>query len=164
MNKLEINHNQCKEELQDLYEKKLEYEWEQLRKLKEAQNEMKRFFENEIKRLNDRHDKDVEDLLDDFKVRLQFVQGTYEDSKKVADDLKMKNEEKLTSQEQDQLEEITDLTRRNETEVEGYDKTISELKNQIEKQRYHKNKIKAEKEDMIKKTNSIQQVTQKLVE
>lgn len=73
MNKLEINHNQCKEELQDLYEKKWDYEMEQLRKLKEAQNEMKRFFENEIKRLNDRHDADVEELLDDFKVRLQYV-------------------------------------------------------------------------------------------
>ena len=35
MNKLEINHNQCKEELQDLYEKKLEYEQEQLKRLKE---------------------------------------------------------------------------------------------------------------------------------
>jgi hypothetical protein len=53
-----------------LYEKKLEYEQEQFRKLKEAQNEMKSFFENEIKRLNDRHDADVEELLDDFKIRL----------------------------------------------------------------------------------------------
>lgn len=60
---------------------------------------MKRYFENEIKRLNERHDGDVEELLDDFKVKLQYVQGTYEDSKKVADDLKTKNEEKLTSQE-----------------------------------------------------------------
>lgn len=111
MNKLEINHNACKEELQDLYEKKLEYEQEQFRKLKEAQNETKIEFENEIKRLNDRHDADVEELLNDFTVRLQDVQGMYEDSKKVADDLKMKNEEKLTSQEQDQLHEITELTR-----------------------------------------------------
>ena len=39
MNKLEINHNQCKEELQELYEKKLEYEVEQFKKLKETQNE-----------------------------------------------------------------------------------------------------------------------------
>ena len=36
MNKLEIKHNQCKEELQDLYEHKLTFEQEQLRKLKEA--------------------------------------------------------------------------------------------------------------------------------
>ena len=97
MNKLEINHNQCKEELQDLYEKKLEYEQEQLKRLKEDQTEDKRFFENEIKRLNDRHDEDVEELLDLFKKDLQHEQGEYEDSKKKADDLKMKNEEKLTS-------------------------------------------------------------------
>lgn len=72
---------------------------DQFRKLKEFQNEMKRRFETEIKQLNDRHEADVEELLDDFKQRLQDVQGMYEDSKKKSDDLKMKNEEKLTSQE-----------------------------------------------------------------
>lgn len=35
MNKEEINHNQCKEELQDLYDKKLEYEQREFRNLKE---------------------------------------------------------------------------------------------------------------------------------
>ncbi len=70
---------------------------------------MKDQFENEIKTLNDKHDANVELLLNDFKTKLQDVQGLYEDSKKVADDLKMMNEEKLTSQEQDQLFEITEL-------------------------------------------------------
>lgn len=68
----------------------------------------------------------------------------YEDSKKVADDLKMKNEEKLTSQEQDQLHEITELTREQTNVIDGYDKQISELKNNIERERYHKNKIRTE--------------------
>ena len=45
MNKLEINHNQCKEELQELYEKKLEYEVEQFKKLKETQNEDRSAYE-----------------------------------------------------------------------------------------------------------------------
>ena len=35
---------------------------------------MKEYFENEIKRLNDRHDADVEELLEEFKTRLQDVQ------------------------------------------------------------------------------------------
>ena len=74
MNKLEINHNQCKEELQDLYEEKLKYESEQTRKLKDETQLMKEYFENEIKRLNDRHDADVEELLEEFKTRLQDVQ------------------------------------------------------------------------------------------
>ena len=73
MNKLEINHNQCKEELQDLYESKLVYEQDQFGKLKETQNDERRSKESEIKRLNDCHDADVEELLDDFKVRLQDV-------------------------------------------------------------------------------------------
>ena len=58
---------------------------------------MKRRFEVEIKELNDLHESHVENLLEDFKTRLQKVQGQYEDSKKISDDLKMKNEEKLTS-------------------------------------------------------------------
>ena len=58
---------------------------------------MKRRFEVDIKELNDLHESHVESLLEDFKTRLQRVQGQYEDSKKISDDLKMKNEEKLTS-------------------------------------------------------------------
>lgn len=133
MNKLEINHNQCKEELQDLYEKKLEHEMDMLKKLKEAQNEMKCRFELEIKELNANHDHDVEELLEDFKGKLQDVQGLYEDSKKVADDLKMKNEEKLTSQEQDQLFEITELNNEHKEVIDKHTKQISELKNNIER-------------------------------
>ena len=49
MNKEEINHNVCKEELQDLYDRKLAYEQDQFKKLKDCQNDMKRRFEAEIK-------------------------------------------------------------------------------------------------------------------
>ena len=48
-------------------------------------------------------------LLDDFKEQLQRVQEMYEDSKRIGDGLKMKNEEKLTSQDQDQEREYTEL-------------------------------------------------------
>jgi len=40
---------------------------------------------------------------------LQNVQDNYEKSKRFGDSLKMKNEEKLTSQEQDQTEEIEEI-------------------------------------------------------
>ena len=59
---------------------------------------MKRKFEDEIRRLNDQQETSVEMLLDDFKEQLQRVQEMYEDSKRIGDGLKMKNEEKLTSQ------------------------------------------------------------------
>jgi len=52
MKKMEINHNNCKEELQELYEKKLEYEKEQFRQLKKEQEEMQKLKEGEIRSLN----------------------------------------------------------------------------------------------------------------
>jgi len=162
MNKLEITHNQCKEELQDLYEKKVEFEQDQYRKLKEFQNDMKRRFQAEIKRLNDQHDDDVEDFLGEFKKKLQAVQTMYEDSKKVADDLKMKNEEKLTSQEQDQLFEISELTNLHKEVMEKYGRQINELKSDIETQKCHQRKVVKETKELEQKTVAIMQVRAKL--
>jgi len=45
---MEITHNKCKEELQELYEKKLEFEKREFRVLKAAQEEMKKIKEQEI--------------------------------------------------------------------------------------------------------------------
>lgn len=42
MKNMEITHNKCKEELQELYEKKLEFEKQEYRVLKQAQQEMKK--------------------------------------------------------------------------------------------------------------------------
>ena len=51
MNKKEITHNQCKEELQDLYEKKLEFEQEKFQNLKRDQARMVQMYKDEILRL-----------------------------------------------------------------------------------------------------------------
>lgn len=48
MKNMEITHNKCKEELQELYEKKLEYERNEFRALKKRQDEMKKEKEHEI--------------------------------------------------------------------------------------------------------------------
>ena len=45
---MEITHNKCKEELQELYEKKLEYEKQEFRTLKKDQEEMRKVKENDI--------------------------------------------------------------------------------------------------------------------
>ena len=42
MKNMEITHNKCKEELQELYEKKLEFEKQQFRLLKKEQEEWNR--------------------------------------------------------------------------------------------------------------------------
>jgi hypothetical protein len=41
MKNMEIMHNKCKEELQDLFEKKLDYEIKELRELKKRQAEVR---------------------------------------------------------------------------------------------------------------------------
>ena len=86
----------------------------------------------------------------------------YEDSKKVADDLKMKNEEKLTSQEKDQLHEITELTEEQDKVIKAHIDEIGEQKNMIEREKYHQNKISAEIEELKKKTDAIKHITGKL--
>ena len=80
----------------------------------------------------------------------------------MSDDLKMKNEEKLTSQEMDQTTEMDMLTKEHNEVVEKYTKQISELKNNIERQKYHKKKIQAEIKELKKKTENIIHVTEKL--
>lgn len=74
----------------------------------------------------------------------------------------MKNEEKLTSQEMDQTTEMDMLTKEHNEVVEKYTKQISELKNNIERQKYHKKKIQAEIKELKKKTENIIHVTEKL--
>jgi len=48
MKNMEITHNKCKEELQELYEKKLEFEKKEFRDLKKRQEEMKKVKEHDI--------------------------------------------------------------------------------------------------------------------
>ena len=45
MKNMEITQNKCKEELQELYEKKLEFEKQQFRLLKKEQEEMRKIKE-----------------------------------------------------------------------------------------------------------------------
>ena len=52
--------------------------------------------------MNEKQEQAVETLLLDFNEQLARVQEMYEESKKNGDGLKMKNEEKLTSQDYDQ--------------------------------------------------------------
>ena len=106
MKNMEITHNKCKEELQELYEKKLEFEKHEFKILKAAQEKMKEQKEQEILHLHREQETNIEILLDKFKNHLQNMQENYEKSKRYGDSLKMKNEEKLTSQETDQNEEI----------------------------------------------------------
>jgi len=59
------------------------------------------------------------------------MQENYEKSKRYGDSLKMKNEEKLTSQETDQTEEIKKISELQADEITKLDKVISELKSNL---------------------------------
>ena len=59
------------------------------------------------------------------------MQENYEKSKRYGDSLKMKNEEKLTSQETDQTEEIENIKKLQVEEISKLEKVISELKSNL---------------------------------
>jgi len=70
MKNMEITHNKCKEELQELYEKKLEFEKKEFRDLKKRQEEMKKVKEHDIQMLHREQEQNIEQLLDKFKIHL----------------------------------------------------------------------------------------------
>lgn len=131
MKNMEIMHNKCKEELQELYEKKLEYEKKEFANLRVRQEEMRKYKQREIQNLHRDQEQHIEQLLNEFKTLLQKMQEDYEKQKRQGDSLKMKNEEKLTSQEADQTAEILTNKQLYEKEIEKLEKVISELKSNL---------------------------------
>ena len=95
MKKMELNHLQCMEELQTLYEKKLAIENQNYTRLEKEKGERRQYYENEIKALQRQNEEAIEKLLNEFKNNLGKVQDEYEDSKRTADGLKAMYEEKL---------------------------------------------------------------------
>lgn len=93
---MEVNHLECIEELQSLYEKKLQMEQTQYNKLKQAKDEEQGHYEERIKQMQRMSEQAIEKLLNDFKDELQVVQDEYDKAKRKADGTKMKYEEKLT--------------------------------------------------------------------
>lgn len=73
MNKMELNHLQCMEELQQLYEKKLQMERQQYDNLNGEKEQLKGNFELEIKELQRQNENAIERLLNEFKTNLKEV-------------------------------------------------------------------------------------------
>lgn len=144
MKKLEITHTQYKEELQELYEKKLQYEQQQLQILIKDQKAMEQQFNNEITSLTSQHEQAIETLLQEFKHHLQRVQERYEQSKRDSDGLKMINEEKLNQQEEEQDEEIKDLKSKQSEETSKLSEVIIELTNDIETLKWQQGRLNKE--------------------
>jgi hypothetical protein len=59
-----------------------------------------------IMNLTEQHEKAIDSLLKEFKMKLSQVQEQYEKSKKESEQLKMINEEKLQMQEEEHNDEI----------------------------------------------------------
>lgn len=95
MKKMELNHLQCMEELQTLYEKKLQYENLAYRRLEKEKGEMQSEYEAELKLLQRQNEEAIDKLLSEFRNNLGKIQEEYEDQKRTADGLKTQYEEKL---------------------------------------------------------------------
>ena len=95
MKKMELNHLQCMEELQSLYEKKLAYENQAYKRLEKEKTEMQNEYESELRLLQHQNESAIERLLSEFRVNLSKIQEEYEDQKKTSDGLKTQFEEKL---------------------------------------------------------------------
>lgn len=112
MKKMELNHLQCMEELQTLYEKKLQYENLAYRRLEKEKGEMQSEYEAELKLLQKQNEEAIDKLLNEFRNNLGKIQEEYEDQKRTADGLKTQYEEKLvqTSDEHEaELEEMREM-------------------------------------------------------
>jgi predicted subunit of tRNA(5-methylaminomethyl-2-thiouridylate) methyltransferase len=73
MKKMELNHMQCMEELQSLYEKKLAYENQSFKRLEKEKNEMQNEYETELRLLQKQNEEAIERLLSEFRVNLSKI-------------------------------------------------------------------------------------------
>ena len=74
----------------------------------------------------------IEKLLNDFKDELQVVQDEYDKAKRKSDGTKMKYEEKLTQQDDDDTGEIRYLRKINDEEIQQLNDVIETIKEDIE--------------------------------
>ena len=129
---MELNHLQCMEELQQLYEKKLQLEQQRYNQLKQEKEIVYDNFEEEIKDLHKQNDNAIEKLLTEFKNNLQEVQDQYDNAKRTYDGLKMIYEERLTQTEDDDSVEIKELKRVYEREITQLNDVITTIRDDIE--------------------------------
>lgn len=62
--------------------------------------------------LTEQHERAIDQLLKEFKMKLSQVQEQYEKSKKESEQLKMINEEKLQMQEEEHNDEVTEIEKK----------------------------------------------------
>jgi hypothetical protein len=95
MKKMELNHLQCMEELQSLYEKKLAFENQNYKRLQSEKVQMEHEYEAELRVLRQQNQDAIDKLLNEFRLNLGKIQEEYEDQKRMSDGLKTQYEEKL---------------------------------------------------------------------
>lgn len=88
MKKMELNHLQCMEELQSLYEKKLAFENMNYKRLSSEKVQMEHEYESELKVLRQQNQDAIDKLLNEFRLNLGKIQEEYEDQKRMSDGLK----------------------------------------------------------------------------
>ena len=146
MKKMELNHLQCMEELQTLYEKKLQYENLAYRRLVKEKGEIQSEYETELKLLQKQNEEAIDKLLIEFRNNLGKIQEEYEDQKRTADGLKTQFEEKVVQTTQQNEEELEKMRKLNSNERHNLQEVIGTLKNDIETIRRQIRRIEEERE------------------
>lgn len=109
MKKMELNHLNAVEDLQQVYEKKLYIENSNYLKLEQERLEMIKYYESKIAELSKQNQEAIDKLLREFKNNLLKVQDEYKDSKKTANSLQDIYETKLNQQEDEHEDEIFEI-------------------------------------------------------
>lgn len=146
MKKMELNHLQCMEELQTLYEKKLQYENLAYRRLEKEKGEMQSEYEAELKLLQKQNEEAIDKLLSEFRNNLGKIQEEYEDQKRTADGLKTQYEEKLVQTSDEHEAELEEMREMQSNERLQLQEVIATLKNDIETIRRQIRRIEEERE------------------
>ena len=168
MKKMELNHLQCMEELQTLYEKKLQYENLAYRRLEKEKGEMQSEYEAELKLLQKQNEEAIDKLLSEFRNNLGKIQEEYEDQKRTADGLKTQYEEKLVQTSDEHEAELEEMREMQSNERLQLQEVIATLKNDIETIRRQIRRIEEERETFkgltkkaIDKKNRLRDVLEK---
>ena len=147
MKKMELNHLQCMEELQTLYEKKLAFENQNFKRLDKEKGDMMSEYEGELKLLKKQNEDAIDKLLLEFKNNLGKIQEEYEDQKRVSDGLKTQYEEKLVQTGDEHEAELGEMKNLNKSERDQLNEVILTLKNDIETIKRQIKRIEEEKHD-----------------
>lgn len=135
---MEENHIAAVEDLEAVYERKLNVECGNYLKLEQEKLEMRKHYEQRIQDLKRQNQRAIDKLLSEFKTNMVKVEGEYVDSQGTCKTLKDVYDRQLNRMEDNHEEEVVEVKQKHAEESQ-------KLKEQYEKYLKEQQKIKEEK-------------------